>query len=416
MSTGHPRTKVTALAVAGSLAVGLGIATLVAAPARAGPDTAATSSAECPGSARGRVVSTTPLLRLSSAEVAAEFREVGLPDSDRYGIETYRVVYCTISPSGRATTASGLLALPQAKHGLLSTVVYEHSTASRKTDAPSFLAEDGRIVSFFFASDGFAVVAPDYLGLGTSPGRHPYIHAATEASATVDLLRAADVASRHLGVRLSHNVFLTGHSQGGQSVMATGKAMQRSHGPWRVAALAPMSGPFDMSGAESEAILDPNRTNPQHGSVYMAYIFTAWKHLYHLYSDPRQVFTAPYADKVEGLFDGTHGVRDIDDALPTPEKLFRPEILALIANPAGRYAAALRENDVCHWAPSAPTRLYHSRGDRDVVFANAEQCRRQIMARGGTAQIVDMGDVDHIGTAVTSVPLVRTWFTQLAHR
>jgi len=26
---------------------------------------------------------------------------------------------------------------------------------------------------------------------------------------------------------------------------------------------------------------------------------------------------------------------------------------------------------------------------------------------------VDMGAVDHVGTAVTSLPLIRTWFTQL---
>lgn len=411
MKTG---TKVIAFAVAGSLAVCLGIATLAAGPARAGPYT---PSADCTGSARGRLLSTTALVHLTSTEVAAELRAVGLPDTTPYGVETYRVGYCTISPSGRMTTASGLLVLPQARRGPLPLVVYEHSTAASKTHAPSFLEEtDSRVIPFFFASDGWAAVAPDYLGLGLSPGRHPYVHAATEASATVDLLRAADVVSRHLGVRLSHKVFLTGHSQGGHSVMATGQAMQRNHGPWRVAALAPMSGPFDLSGAESEAILDPNRTNPQHAAFYMAYIFTAWKDQYHLYTDPRQVFTAPYVDMVEGLFDGTHGVLEIDEALPSPEELFRPEILALIANPTGRYAAALRDNDVCHWAPSAPTRLYHSRGDRDVDFANAEQCRQQIKAKGGTAQIVDMGAVDHIETAVFSTPLVRAWFNQLATR
>jgi hypothetical protein len=97
------------------------------------------------------------------------------------------------------------------------------------------------------------------------------------------------------------------------------------------------------------------------------------------------VFTATYADLVEGLFDGTHGVQEIDDALPAPAELVRSEILTLITHPTGRYAAALRDNDVCHWAPSVRTRLYRSRGDRDVDFANAEQCRRQIIARGGTA-------------------------------
>jgi acetyl esterase/lipase len=406
------RSRVTVLAVVGSLAVCVGFATLLAGPARAGTDTS--SRTECTRSTAGRLLSATPLVRLSNAEVAVELRDVGLPDGARYGVETYRLVYCTVSASGTMTTASGLLALPQAQRGPLPLVVYEHSTAAGKMDAPSFLREtDSRLIPFFFASDGFAAVAPDYLGLGVSPGRHPYLHAASEASATLDLLRAADLVSRHRGVRLSHNVFITGHSQGGHAAMASGLALRASPGPWRLAALAPMSGPFDLSGAESAAILDPNRTNPQHAGFYWAYLFVAWKNLYHLYTNPHDVFTARYADLVEDLFDGSHGITEIDAALPTPQELFRPEILTLIANPTGRYAEALRDNDVCHWAPTAPTRLYQSRGDRDVDVANAEQCRLQIMARGGTVRLVDMGAVDHVGTAVTSLPLIRTWFTEL---
>jgi hypothetical protein len=196
--------------------------------------------------------------------------------------------------------------------------------------------------------------------------------------------------------------------------MATGQALQQSPGPWRLTALAPMAGPYDMSGAMAAAILDPVRSDQQHASFYLADIFTAWKGLYGLYTDPHEVFQAPYADMVEGLYDGNHGVVDIDAALPTPADLFRPEILRLIADPSGRYAAAVHDNGVCRWAPPVPTRLYASHGDRDVTFAVAEQCRGQIAARGGTAQLVDMGEVDHIGTAVTSLPLIRAWFTELA--
>jgi hypothetical protein len=174
-----------------------------------------------------------------------------------------------------------------------------------------------------------------------------------------------------------------------------------------------MAGPYDLSGAQSTAFLDTGRTDPQHASVYLAYIFTAWKNLYHLYSDPHQIFTARYAGTIEGLYDGDHGFTDIDAALPAPKDLFRPRTLTLIAHPTGRYARALRDNDVCHWAPPAPVRLYAADGDRDVTSANAEQCRRQIQARGGTARIINMGAVDHVGTAIASVPLVRTWFSQL---
>jgi alpha/beta superfamily hydrolase len=404
-----PHARIIAVAAAGLIAA-TGSTVLPTDPAGA----SAGGRAGCTRAAHGRVLSTTALIRLDSADVASELREVGLPDTARYGIDTYRLEYCTTSTSGRPTIGSGLLALPQARAGPLPVVLYDHSTAAGRTDTPSFLTEtEARVIPFFFASDGYAVAAPDYLGLGTSPGRHPYLHAETEASASLDMLTAAQTVSRRLARPLSRTVFVTGFSQGAQAAMAAGHALEKTRSRWHLAALAPMAGPYDLSGAESAAILDPARTDPQHASFYAAYIFTAWKDLYHLYTDPHQVFTPQYADIVEGLFDGTHGIADIDALLPTPAELFRPEILALIANPSGRYAAALRDNDVCHWAPTAPTRLYAARGDRDVVFANAEQCRQQIMARGGTADIVDMGDVDHVGTAVTSLPLIRAWFTEL---
>jgi pimeloyl-ACP methyl ester carboxylesterase len=386
-------------------------------PAQDGTRPASTSSTACTAGSRGRPISTEALVRLTRAEIAAELRAVGLPDGARYAIDTYRLTYCTVSPSGQPTAASGLLALPRGKRGPLQPVLYEHSSSAAKTEAPSYLREtEIRVVPFFFAADGFAVVAPDYLGLGTSSGRHPYLHASSEASSSLDMLPAAEAASVRYRRPLSRQVFVTGFSQGGQAAMAVGQAMQRSPGAWRLIALAPMAGPYDMSGAMAAAILDPVRSDQQHASFYLSDIFTAWKGLYGLYADPNEVFEASYADMVEGLFDGGHSVVDIDAVLPTPAELFHPEALRLIANPSGRYAAAARDNDVCRWAPSVPTRLYASHGDRDVTFAVAEQCRGQIEARGGTAQLVDMGEVDHVGTAVTSIPLIRAWFTELATR
>jgi hypothetical protein len=49
-----------------------------------------------------------------------------------------------------------------------------------------------------------------------------------------------------------------------------------------------------------------------------------------------------------------------------------------------------------------------------VVFANAQTCLREIEDMGGHAQIEDMGKVDHLGSALASLPLVRAWFSQLA--
>jgi hypothetical protein len=354
------------------------------------------------------------LLQLSRAQVASQLKNGGLPIGTRYGIKAYRVTYCTVSPSHQPVIASGLLVLPQGRRGTLSLVSYDHSTVAKKDDAPSDLATtESRLVPVLFASDGFAVAAPDYLGLGVSPGLHPYMQASSEASASVDMLTAADRVSAQHHARLSRKVFLTGFSQGGQAAMATGQAMQTNRSPWTVAALAPISGPYDLD-AEFPVMFDANRVDPHRASGYIAYILTAWNRLYHLYASPEDVFTAPAAGKINGLFNGKHEIDAIVAALPPVTGLLQPAWRTLIEHPAGRLATAIRANQVCHWAPREPTRLYASHGDHDVVFANAQTCLREIEDMGGHAQIEDMGDVDHLGSALASLPLVRAWFSQLA--
>lgn len=70
-------------------------------------------------------LSATSLLQLSPAQVARQLKNGGLPSGTRYGIEAYRVIYCTVSSSYRPTIASGLLVLPQGRRGTLSLVSYD---------------------------------------------------------------------------------------------------------------------------------------------------------------------------------------------------------------------------------------------------------------------------------------------------
>jgi poly(3-hydroxybutyrate) depolymerase len=218
----------------------IGVLTLTAIPmgSAAGP------SSECRGPAHGRLVDMIALEHLGRDEVAATLQQSGLAASARYGMDRYRLVYCTVSPSGGAAVASGLLVLPQGAPGRLPVVAYAHGTISARTEAPSFTSgAEGRLIPMIFSAEGLAVVAPDYLGLGVSPIPHPYLHADTEASATVDLLAAARTAGQRLRQPLSSDVYVTGFSQGGHAAMAIGQRLSAAGDPWRLRALAPVAGP-----------------------------------------------------------------------------------------------------------------------------------------------------------------------------
>jgi pimeloyl-ACP methyl ester carboxylesterase len=77
-----------------------------------------------------------------------------------------------------------------------------------------------------FLDGGYAVVATDYIGLGT-PGVHPYLVGKSEASAVVSAARAAENFSP---LQASGPVIIAGHSQGGHAALwADGMAQAPSY-------------------------------------------------------------------------------------------------------------------------------------------------------------------------------------------
>lgn len=107
-----------------------------------------------------------------------------------------------------------------------------------------------RMIAVAIASAGYAVSAPDDLGLGLGPDRCPYDHVPSTVTASVDALcvtRAVDVQEqRHLDDR----VLVSGFSQGGPAIMTLGQPCRSTmDGAFRPGALAQISGPYVFTGS-----------------------------------------------------------------------------------------------------------------------------------------------------------------------
>lgn len=360
---------------------------------------------------RGDVVSATRVSHLSRS--AAQTYLASFKTPVRNGIDTYRVTYRTITAQGRPTTASGVVVLPGSGSRSLRVVSYEHGTLVLKTDAPSTngTTRPDRARTMIFGAAGYAAVAPDYLGMGSGPGHHPYTHAPTEVSASADLLRAARTLAATHHRRLESKVLVTGFSQGGHAAMALGKALQAGQVPhFGLRALAPISGPYDVRGVETPAGFD-GRVDPQNAVFYFGYWLTSMNRVYHLYDKPSELFQEPYASKIEALFDGTHNETEIAKALPpTPTQLLTPAGVKRAEHPTGALLRAMRESDgTCAWKPRVPVQMYAASGDRNVPIQNARNCHAQI----GTGKLIDLGAIDHTSTVHTALPQVLTWFDRL---
>ncbi|POM25758.1 Secretory lipase [Actinomadura rubteroloni] len=379
------------------------------------PSNAVTLGGTALAGARGAVVSVRRVQDLGAGAVRAALREDGLDASRvRHGVTAYRIVYRTIDAARKPTTASGLLVLPRDGRQRLRVVTYAHGTMAAAADAPS-VDEGGRSgEGLLFASAGYAAVEPDYLGLGVGPGAHPYLHARSEATATLDLVRASFAFAPRTGRTLDPRLLATGFSQGGQAAMAFGTALRNGADPrFRLAAAAPVSGPYDLRGAEVPAIFD-GTLDPKASAYYLAYFLTSWNRLYHLYGSASEVFRAPYDTTVAPLYDGRHGEQEIVPRLPaSPQRLLTEKGLAMIQHPTGALAAALDANDrTCRgWGADVPVHVIGARGDEQVAFANARHCVRQV---GRAATLTDLGDLGHTDSGRRGVAEALRWFMTVA--
>ncbi len=364
-----------------------------------------------PAAPRGEIVSTTPVAQLSAEQATTYLADANIGTPARNGVDAYRVVYRTVTPAGDPTTASGLVVLPRTDARRWRVVTYEHGTLVLKSDAPSVNDTRGdRARTIMFAAAGYAAVAPDYLGLGVGPGAHPYTHAPSEVSASLDLLRAARTMVAGQQHDLDPDILVTGFSQGGQAATGLGKALQGGAAPgFGLAALAPISGPYDVQHVETPGAVE-GRVVPAVAVFFLAYWITAMNRIYHLYDRPADAFQEPIADRIEQLFDGHQNEVTIGTALPVrPELLLTPKFVALAQDPTGTAREAVAASDgTCDWTPRVPVHLYAATGDRNVLYANAEHCLQDMHT--DLATLTDLGDIDHSATVSVALPQILDWF------
>lgn len=387
----------------------------------------APAHASTPVARDGTLVSATLLQRLSAASVRAELATARLgPGAPalgggevRYGVDAYRVAYRTTDANGRPVVASGLVALPAEGPASLPVVSYTHGTTATKADVPSSFglgkdhAVEGRWSAELFASAGFAVTEPDYVGMGSGTGPIEYLIAKSEASAAADLLSAARTLAGSRYDSLRRGVLVTGFSEGGQAAMALGRTLQGSHGYFRPRALAPVAGPYELSTVELPALFN-GRVSQVLEPYYMGYVLTSWNRIYHLYAKPSDAFRAPYASKMAGLYNGGQQDAAIVAALPTTlRQLLTPRYYALLQHPTAKVRRAFAANDTCGWTPDVPVRMFAASGDTTVTPADTAQCVRAIRSRGGDATAIQFGNVSHDVSDFLALHQIVRWFLRV---
>lgn len=342
-----------------------------------------------------------------------------------YDVETYKIIYNTIDALGNPTIASGAFCIPISEDcSNFPMAVYEHGTSLRKVDVPSYDVQEAYIGKIF-SSGGYNVIMPDYIGMGESPGLHPYCHGESEATATLDMIRAVREGEA-LGLisgmtQDNGELFLTGYSQGGHAAMATHKYVEDNNllSEFNILASAPCSGPYEITGAMADTILAASYSNPGYIVYLMASYQSVYGNLYNTYSD---ILRSPYDVIVEPYFNGNNtslGMGSLNNQLPTIiQELVVDSVLQNFLNSAADFShplwQAMSDNDIHDWVPTRPVRMYYCTGDEQVSFQNALAAEATMQANGAdNVEAIYMGDGMHNECVLPSLSDVYYWFDTL---
>jgi hypothetical protein len=329
-------------------------------------------------------------------------------------VNIYKLTYQTVDVAGQTTLASGALYVPQSDSDSLPIVTYQHGTIMNRDQVPSNRAEDPP--GLFFSGYGYVVAMADYLGLGDNPGLHPYLHWESEATASLDMLRAArEFLSDSLGI-LENQLFLAGYSQGGHATMAIHQYVEvnQLQDEFGIVASAPMSGPYALSSAQFDYIFSKDSTYT--GAYYIPYIAASYQYVYgNLYTAYNQYYDPPY-DSIFKTWESTGNYFEDFPIETFPENFYvfmQDSVLDHLFSDANHpLRLDLRKNDLYRWAPQEPVRMLYCGMDMTVAPENsilAEETMNMLGAADVEAVEVNPS-FNHTTCAIPAFLYALDWF------
>ncbi len=333
------------------------------------------------------------------------------PGDEPCDVRIHRMSYNTVGGKGESVTSSGVFMLPKGDapkcKGPLPVVLHAHGTSDHKNydlsrldlllsnpANPNPATKEAMLLLANFASQGYAVIAPNYAGYSDSSlDYHPYVDRLQQPAEMIDALNHVREHAGILGADLSSELFISGISQGGYVAMATHKALEASGE--KVSASLPVSGPYAML-----EFLDKVMEGYVNGgaTIFAPMYLTALERSADIYDDPSEVYASAYAGIAEnslpaiGGFAATSlpptalfsGKPPVDASVLNQlgfgdnhllSDTFRANYLAdVAANPAKpvyKIRAEAKKADLRDWTPAAPVMMCGADNDPVVYHQNA---------------------------------------------
>jgi dienelactone hydrolase len=351
---------------------------------------------DIPAPGRGQLVATTEIGKLSKAQVIEYVDDLPLEGIAGYDVTYHTITYRT-ETEGSPIDSRGLLILPD---GLKTAplLVYFHGTllplkSLMEKETPSLYAgkkedfREVRTMGLSFASAGYAVFLPDYIGYGaTDDKEHPYVYYPEMFKSNIDGMLAVQEFLNSQGFSNTKRIFLTGWSQGGGASLSAHKYIQESYADkFEIIASSELAGPFNYLRFAGEFF--SKRDENQGVGIVVSWSIYAMNKFSGIKRPTDQIWSFPVADQVSSIL------------LPSkvPEKSFNNTFIAGINK--GSDAAFIAEftRNTIHegWKPTGKVFLHHADTDKIVPYFNSQDAYNGLRAAGGDVKLYTYSGGDH---------------------
>lgn len=320
-----------------------------------------------------------------------------------YDIKVYKVVYKTKNPAGQEIQASGALIIPKTTNPV-ALISQQHGTITSDANAPSNYGIGSEAYSFasIFASNGFIISCPDYIGFGSSGSMnnlllHTYEHREGLAQASLDMLRAAkELIQSDNTINWDTRLYLTGYSEGGFATMSLYKKMQdETSNEFNLKAVSTGAGAYDKTSFMKELLTKPSHGISAYNQTYL-WVLLTYDRIYGLNRPLENYFVEPYLTRIK-----TSGVGALLDT--SFDNIFTATFKNGVTNGTDtQFLAAVADNNVYDWKPLKPLQLYHGTADPQVFFLNSQNAYTAMKAKGMDVPVYLLPIVG--GTHQTSLP------------
>lgn len=352
------------------------------------------------------------LRRVQNEELVDEFfflePNPGFFAEPKFDIVLFKITYPTHIPElGKPTRASALLSLPLLGAKPVDLVVYLHGTtfgAMFPSNPESSM--ESRLAAAVYSGQGFAILAPDYIGKGDSVEPDAYMCPGSAVSASTDAILAAEKALAFLK-RPKRNLFVTGWSQGGFNTYHLLSHLQSLSPPIAVSGAIIACAPCDVAKT-LRRWLAPEKGDGEYLPSVLALQLASYESYYGLHGLVERAVRPEFIPAVRALYAGQLEMEPFlaQTTLAAPA-LFNPSFL----NSHDAYFELLPKapDFVC----GTPTRVYLGREDQVIPLSLGRLWADDQRQRGNGNVELCLVDGDHRGGFLNAMRESVPWFRQI---